>query len=189
MCSALNSALSLEFVQSPLEPVLVAWLPSHVRSSTAWLFSVRRRSSPALPWNLLLLVPVFLQQSFLYTGERAGIVEEGFFKLHFCLQFFFFRGNWNEKFCCRNQDEMFWAYYLHPAFTSSSLLFFPRFHSDNCSSVGFFGNLVWRFSKYLHNSWASSSTEHVLNSFAQLEDGGSENLHPAGWWAYVSSSA
>lgn len=51
VCSAPNSALSLEFVQSPLEPALVAWLPSHVRSSTAWLFSVWRRSSPALPWN------------------------------------------------------------------------------------------------------------------------------------------
>lgn len=37
----------------------------------------------------LLLAPVFLQQSFLYIGERAGIVEEGFFKLHFYLLFFF----------------------------------------------------------------------------------------------------
>lgn len=174
--------------------MLMAWLPPHVRSSTAGLPAAWRRSSPALSWNLLLLHPhwCFFSKAFFMLGKGQGLLRR--VSLNFiCIYKIFFRGNWNEKICCQNQDEMFWAYYLHSAFLSSLLLFFTRFLSYNCFSVvtptGFFGNLVWRFSKYLHNSWASSSTEHVLNSFAQLEDGEGENLHPAGWWAYVSSSA
>lgn len=110
---------------------------------------------------------------FLCQGKDRDYCAGGFLWTALLLRIFFSKGNLNEKKkSFQNQDEMRCSEVT--ATSCFSFFLVPLFHkmSYYCicvvTLVCFFWNLLWCFSKYLHNSWESSSTEHVLNWFAQL---------------------
>lgn len=174
LCVLPSTTLSLLHV-SRLSLSCCWWIGfHHMQGVLQWDFSMPgKRVLQLCPETLSCYLGSFFSKVFFMSGKGQGLLcRRVSLNCIFIKNFFFQRQfKWKKK-SFQNQDEMRCSEVT--ATSCFSFFLVPLFHkmSYYCicvvTLVCFFWNLLWCFSKYLHNSWESSSTEHVLNWFAQL---------------------